>query len=238
VSGVSVLGGLDVSVDGVLGVLGAGAGAGVVDGAGLVAGVVSGAGAGAGAGVGAGAGAGVCSGCGVAGAGGVAGVAGAGGAGGVDVSAGGCSPDPVFQEVCSGDDGVVVGLGCQDCDDSVPSGVSPVRFASEFVTPADRSQANVNAIAMPSRSNILLTGTGLTWDRNWALLPVAIVGILPPAPLLRSDCGKRQCTNQCTRHACGTLRNFQVGCGVGRSCTRRSSPHAPRTLHGHRPRNP
>jgi hypothetical protein len=45
VSGVSVLGGLDVSVDGVLGVLGAGAGAGVVDGAGLVAGVVSGAGA-------------------------------------------------------------------------------------------------------------------------------------------------------------------------------------------------
>ena len=186
-------------------------------GAGLVAGVGVGAGAGAGVGVGvgAGAGAGVGAGCGVAGAGGVAGVVGAGGAGVVDVSAGGCSPDPGFEEVCSGDDGVVVGLGCQDCDDSVPSGVSPVGCASEFVTPADRSQANVSAIAMPSRSDILLTGTGLTWDRNWVLLPVAIVGILLPAPRPRSEYRKRQCTNQCTRHACGTLRNLQVGCGVG-----------------------
>jgi len=173
------LGEVDVSEDGVLGGV---VGAGVVDGAGLVAGV--------GAGVGAGAGGGVVSGCGVAGAGGVAGVAGAGGAGVVDVSAGGCSPDPVFEEVCSGDDGVVVGLCCQDCDDSVPSGVSPVGCASEFVTPADRSQANVSAIAMPSRSDILLTGTGLTWDRNWVLLPVAIVGILPPAPWHGANAGK------------------------------------------------
>ena len=162
------LGEVDVSEDGVLGVV-VGVGAGLVAGVG----VGAGAGAGVGVGVGAGAGAGVGAGCGVAGAGGVAGVAGAGGAGVVDVSAGGCSPDPVFEEVCSGDDGVVVGLCCQDCDDSVPSGVSPVGCASEFVTPADRSQANVSAIAMPSRSDILLTGTGLTWDRNWVLLPVA-----------------------------------------------------------------
>src|SRR5215211_6166357 len=43
---------------------------------------------------------------------------------------------------------------------------------------------------MPSRSNALLTGTGLTWDRNRVLLPFAIVGILPPTPPPRSSVGK------------------------------------------------
>jgi hypothetical protein len=77
-------------------------------------------------------------------------------------------------------------LGCQDCDDSLPSGVSPVVCANELAAPADRSQTTTSAIAMPSRSDILLTGTGLTWDRKRVLLPVAIVGILPRLRLPRN----------------------------------------------------
>jgi hypothetical protein len=106
----------------------------------------------------------------VAGAGaGVDGVVCVGGAVVVVVSAGGCSFQPVSGD-CGGLDGVVVaGLDCPVCVVSFHPGVSP--WANELAAPAVRSQTNVHAIAMPSRSGTLLTGAGLTWDRNTVLLP-------------------------------------------------------------------
>ena len=58
-----------------------------------------------------------------------------------------------------------------------------------MAAPADRSPVRASAIAMPSRSNALLTGTGLTWDRNRVLLPV-VMGILPPPRLHGVTSGK------------------------------------------------
>jgi hypothetical protein len=125
-----------------------------------------------------------------AGVGGVAGAGGAvcsGGAGGVVLVAGGCSLEPGGVD-CWGVDGVVVdGLGCQVCCVSLLPEFSS--WASELAAPAVRSQTNVNAIAMPSRSNSLLTGAGLTWDRNRVLLP-SIVGILPRLRFQTKPLGK------------------------------------------------
>jgi hypothetical protein len=152
VDGVGADGGCElVSVLGVVVGVGLGAGVGGV-GAGAGGVLVSGCGAGAGAGVGAGAGGVVC----------------AGGAG-VVVSGVGCSLVPGVGD-CGGVDGVVVdGLGCSVCVVSFHPEFSS--WANELAAPAVRSQTNVNAIAMPSRSSALLTGAGLTWDRNRVLLP-------------------------------------------------------------------
>ena len=164
---------------------------------------------------GAGAGAGVVSGCGVAGAGGVAGVAGAGGAGVVDVSAGGCSPDPVFEEVCSGDDGVVVGallpglrrLGSLG---GVPRGMCQRVRHSGGQKPGEREcHRHAQQERHPPHRHRADMGPQLGPPSG------RDSGDPSPAPRPRGECRKRQCTNQCTRHACGTLRNLPVGCGVG-----------------------
>ncbi len=65
-------------------------------------------------------------------------------------------------------------------------------MAIEFTAPADNSQTNATAIAMPSRSIVLLTGTGLTWDRNRVLLPIAS-GDPPPDSASTELLGKGAC---------------------------------------------
>jgi hypothetical protein len=92
--------------------------------------------------------------------------AGAGYAGGVSVcdggAAGGCSGVVV---VAGGCDGVVGGADCSGLCDSFQPGL-PSSVADEVAAPMDNSPANVRAIAMPRRSSVLLTGTGLTLDRK------------------------------------------------------------------------
>jgi hypothetical protein len=85
-----------------------------------------------------------------------------GAADGVSVCAGGAGGCSV---VGDGGDGVVVGADSSGCGDSAQLGVFS-QVADEVAAPADSSPANASAIAMPSRSNALLTGTGLMWDRK------------------------------------------------------------------------
>ena len=78
---------------------------------------------------------------------------------GVSVCAGGAGG-------CSGvvegaGDGVA---GCSAGGDSDQPGCSSGYVAEDVAAPTDSSPANANAIAMPSRSNVLLAGIGLTWD--------------------------------------------------------------------------
>jgi hypothetical protein len=90
---------------------------------------------------------------------------------------------------CSLGAGGCDGVDCPGCDDSVQLGFFS-QVADEVAAPADSIQANASAIAMPSRSNALLTGTGLTWDRKLGPPSGLVLGILSQSPRPAGDIGR------------------------------------------------